>query len=131
MDLRNCKLCNGLFIYQGNPVCPKCMSEMDGYFQTVSQYIEEHPEATIGEIAEETGVEEKIILRFLHEGRLQLRSKDSGLSCVVCNTPIQKGRYCEKCGNEFAKEMRKMLEGSGKPSADSKRMHTFDRIRKK
>ncbi|MGI6707480.1 MAG: MerR family transcriptional regulator [Clostridia bacterium] len=130
MDLRNCKLCDDLFVYQGNPICPKCVSKMDGYFESVRQYIEEHPEANIGEIAEETGVDEKIIFRFLHEGRLQLRSKNSGLTCAVCNTPIQKGRYCEKCGSEFVKEMRKALEGTGKLSADSKRMHTFDRIRK-
>ena len=70
MDIRNCKRCNRLFQYNGIKYCPKCVLELDEMFIKVRDYLYENKNANIAEVSEATGVEEKVILEFLRDGRL-------------------------------------------------------------
>ena len=64
-------------------------------FIKVRDYIYQHPDASIKEISEKTEVDEKIILDFLKEERLSLRTADGLLRCQQCGKPIEKGSYCQ------------------------------------
>jgi len=88
----------------------------------------------VTKISEETGVEEKTILQFLREGRLQLREEeDLGLYCQNCKRPIKVGRFCSRCASGIEKELKKGEKVAKRPidrltDRDS-RMHIYDRLK--
>lgn len=58
MNVRNCKKCGRIFNYvSGMPICPSCREDMEKKFQEVKDYIREHKEAGITEVAEACEVE--------------------------------------------------------------------------
>lgn len=102
-NVRQCRICKKLFQSFGNMICAECMDEMDKAFKLVRDYIYEHPHADILEISKNTSVSENWIFDFLKEERLELETKSLMLTCEQCGTPIQCGRYCNKCKTEFVK----------------------------
>lgn len=96
-NVRKCKECGKLFNFIGRPVCPECLKKLDDDFQEVRKYIYENPNTGIEEVSEETGVSVKTIMRFLREGRLQLRSASNALLCEKCGKPLSTGTMCEDC----------------------------------
>ena len=98
MDIRNCKKCNALMNYDGNPLCPKCMKEMEQKFLDVRQYIYDNPTATMVKVSEELDVPIQQIKKWIREERLAF-AKDSGMSidCEKCGKPILTGRFCVDC----------------------------------
>ena len=103
-------------------------------FVKVRDYIWDNPKANVKEVSDETGVEEKIILEFLREGRIELTTESIGFSCERCNTPIKSGRYCDSCAKKMATELKKGLSTSTSDRSigrDGKRMYTADRTRKR
>src|SRR5699024_3106089 len=63
--------------------------------------------ASLTEICEATQVEEKVITRFIKEGRLHLADfPNLGYPCESCGTTIREGRVCMSC----AKKLRSGLE---------------------
>jgi len=101
MELRNCIRCGKLFASEGTLICPACLEERDEQYKIVREYIYEHPRATVPEVSEATGVEEKTIFEFLREGRLALKEPGLGLECERCGRPITTGRYCSQCAKEL------------------------------
>jgi flagellar operon protein (TIGR03826 family) len=98
MDARQCRRCGKLFQYVGNPICTKCIKELDVQFSEVRDYIYDHPGACIDEVVEETGVEESSIHRWLAEGRLILsHGSPIVLRCDQCGAAILTGRQCDAC----------------------------------
>ncbi|SFQ02976.1 MerR family transcriptional regulator [Caldicoprobacter faecalis] len=135
MDIRNCKRCNRLFQYNGIKYCPSCVMELDEMFKKVRDYLYEHPDATIIEVSEATGVEEKIILEFLREGRLELKEPSPVLTCERCGKPITTGRMCKECLAVFERGLKKGLSESARKVSDlkpdSSKIHLADYIIKK
>jgi len=138
LEIKYCKRCGKVFNYKVSPYCPACIIKNDEDFLKCREYIEKNKYVTIKELAENTGVDEKIILNFLKEGRLSLE-KGAGLVCENCGTPISQGRYCEKCFNELHKDLnyvkselgdKKALDNQKKIARYSKseRMHIANRI---
>ena len=109
MDVRQCKRCNKIFQYTGNPLCLNCIHEADRQFNEVRNYIYEHPNATMEEVCEETGVEAKDIQRWLKDGRLILHRGGAELiNCEKCGAPIVTGRLCDRC----VSDMKSVLSGA-------------------
>ena len=54
MDVRNCKGCGKLFNYMsGVQLCPECRAKLEKKFSSVKDYIGEHPQASISQVAED------------------------------------------------------------------------------
>jgi uncharacterized Zn finger protein (UPF0148 family) len=74
MPAMNCRACGTPF--QGginDHLCPPCREKEVEMFQKVRDYIREHPAAKVDEIAEGTEVDERVILRFINQGRLKTK----------------------------------------------------------
>jgi len=109
MNIRQCSNCGRLFQSFGNAICMDCTDEMDRCYIQVRDYIYAHPEATIAEITEQTGVKEKWIMEFLREERLTLGTASGLLNCEQCGRPIQSGRLCEGCRDRLQKELQRVI----------------------
>ena len=118
MDLRNCTKCGRVFAYNGIEICSRCANNDVDDFKKVKEYLYDNPGATIVEVSEETGVEEKKILRYLRESRIEIREDDNMLlDCERCGKPIKSGRFCDMCVVSMQKEFSSVL----KPNKDEQK----------
>ncbi len=95
-NLRQCKQC-GKLLSTYSELCSECSEKRDKDFILIKDYIYDYPEANVSQIAKDTKVEEKVILYFLKEGRLTVKSEDTGLKCEKCGKIIHSGRFCGMC----------------------------------
>ena len=134
MGLTNCKRCGKLFNLQGHTVCSNCRAKDADDFSKIWEYMSTHPGVTILELSRETGVEPSVITRFLREGRLTTDSRESGdLLCESCGSPINEGRYCNKCAQQLRGELMKASKGLSN-RAEVKRQgkaHPYDSFSKR
>ena len=127
MEMRNCKKCGRVFSSFGDKICPDCKREEDELFTRVKEYIYDHPHASIKEVAEETEVEEDIILRFMREGRIEVADDSlSTLTCEKCGAAIRTGRYCANCQKQLVGGLSAAMELSKKNQYTGPVMHTFE-----
>jgi flagellar operon protein (TIGR03826 family) len=138
MDIRNCKRCGNIYHYNGTGVCNQCTQQEQEDFDKVRDYLFEHPNSPASEINQSTGVELKVISRFLKEGRLKMEGQDEGIiTCDKCGASIKSGRFCEACLQEMQSELKKAVRPA--PSAPvntgtvwaQAKVHTYDHILKK
>ncbi|MGI6152243.1 MAG: MerR family transcriptional regulator [Christensenellaceae bacterium] len=109
LNFKQCKECGGVFQSSGKDVCPRCVKELDEKFKKIKQYLYKHPDAGVVEVSEETEIEERVILDFLKEGRLELKTPDGSISCEKCGAPISSGRLCKKCSDSLANTLNSVL----------------------
>lgn len=100
-NVRQCKKCGRIFVSYGTSMCPNCAQEMDRIFQLIKDYIYDHPSTNVIEISEKTGVEASVVLEFLKEDRLAIKTTEKLLVCESCGCSITSGRYCSKCLDEL------------------------------
>ncbi len=110
MDARSCKSCGRLFNYlQGQPICPACKKKLEEKFVEVRDYIRENDNATMQEISDATEVSVKQIKQWVREERLTFtKNSPVGIECESCGTMIRTGRFCEKCKNNMASNLKQM-----------------------
>lgn len=110
METRVCGSCKHLFHYITGPVvCPKCRTIEDEKFKVVKEYLRRHPGANLPEIHEETGVDTKLILRFIRDERLEIASDSPiALSCESCGRKILTGIRCSECESKLIKGLNQM-----------------------
>lgn len=135
MNIRNCKKCGKIYTYDGFPYCHQCRKEEEEQYKKVKEYIYRNPDATIPQISEETEISTKKIFRYLREGRLEIKpgNKNLILDCERCGTPINTGRFCDKCTVEMQKEMRSSIKSKKSTTSStrtSNRMYTANRHKK-
>lgn len=111
MSLENCPKCGKVFIPPpgGRRLCKACIQQEEEDYLKVFRFLTSRPSATAKEISDGTGVDIKLIYRFLRENRLQLVSPDTGLRCERCEAPISAGKICEKCKQEVYKDLKEDL----------------------
>jgi flagellar operon protein (TIGR03826 family) len=116
MELRNCPECGKIFTFIKTNLCPECKQIQEDQFETVKQYLLEHPKAHIQQISEDTGVSEKTISGYLRDGRIIASSenKNLGLTCELCGEPITGGRFCFACGQKLTEGFRQSASQTGK-----------------
>jgi ribosomal protein L32 len=104
-------------------------------FIKVRDYLYENDDANIAQVSEATGVEEKIILEFLREGRLELKEPSIDLTCERCGKPITSGRMCKECLTQFERAMKKDVNEAIRKVSDLKaeagRVYLVDYIKQK
>lgn len=111
MNIKNCRSCGRIFNYVAGPfVCQVCREGLEKKFQTVKEFIREHPGVTIPEVSEACDVEPQQIRQWLREERLELsESSPIFLNCEGCGTTIRCGRFCEKCKASTTRGFRDVL----------------------
>ncbi len=135
LNLKNCPRCGRVFpAGSGRDICSKCLEAEDDDYGVVRRYVRDHPRSTVVEVAEETGVDEEVILQYLRDGRLMSNSFSSVINCERCGKSIRGGRYCDSCLNVIDSQIR----GVDPPREDepkaknlgksSKGMHTKNNI---
>src|SRR5690625_3199603 len=103
-QLANCPQCGRLFVKGIQDLCDSCYKEEEEIFDTVYHFISERKNrlATLTEICDATGVEERTVTRFIKEGRLHLANLPNlGYPCESCGTMIREGRICIECTKKF------------------------------
>ncbi|SES71932.1 flagellar operon protein TIGR03826 [Salinibacillus kushneri] len=103
-ELSNCPNCGALFVKGVRKVCDNCYREEERAFETVYAYIrkKENRRATITEVSEGTGVEERLIMKFVKEKRLQpAQFPNLTYGCERCGNPIQEGKICGNCRDQL------------------------------
>lgn len=108
MKIMNCKQCGRVFQAEGiEKLCSRCRSNDEEDFKVVREYIYDNPDANIKDVAEETGVLEEKILKFLRAGKLILKGENAMvLDCERCGKGISTGRYCDECSSAMARELK-------------------------
>lgn len=131
-SIKQCKQC-GRLIQSYLEICSACSEERDKAFLLIKDYIFDHPNAIITEISEETNVEEKIILHFLKEGRLSVKSNECGLTCEKCGKSVLSGRFCTTCKSKLEDSLNSVMpvglstkESKERVSADGYAKMHFD-----
>lgn len=107
MEVKNCRECGRLFNYIGGQrLCLNCRQAAEDKFNQVKQYIYDHREATMEQVAEENEVTIAQLKQWVREERLCF-SDDSvvGIECENCGAIIKTGRFCDKCKKEMANKL--------------------------
>ena len=103
-----CSECGGIMVFKGvgEYKCEDCGSLGYDDYGKARNYIEQHPGATVAEVAGATGVSQKSIREMLRESRLEVASNSSVfLRCEICGTSIRSGKFCPKCEAAHHKEI--------------------------
>jgi hypothetical protein len=87
----------------GLPICPACTREDERIFEEVSAYIRDHQGVALCVVADELGISYEKLMKYVKEGRLQIRTNDGGfvMFCEKCGGMISKGKFCPKCENHI------------------------------
>lgn len=107
METKACERCGALFKYVGfgDEVCPLCAETVKREFESVKAYLNEHGAKNMYEISIATGVDQKVISRYLRQGRLEIPAgSDVFIKCEMCGAEIRSGRFCMKCGMRLRTE---------------------------
>jgi RNA polymerase subunit RPABC4/transcription elongation factor Spt4 len=135
MEIVACILCGRLFETYDKKICPLCAKKEDEYYKQVKALIKEKPGISFKMIIEETGVPERLMRRWLQEGRIEIANSEGvGLRCERCNKEILQGKYCVDCRqvmqnglNEIMKEERKIMNEAKNSEKKGQGMHYFDK----
>ena len=130
VELRNCAGCDRPFLYTGNNLCPNCLKEEQKQFEKVYHYLRDNPNASIAQLCDDTGVDEKLILKFLRQGRLQLAKASYYLQCEICGRSISTGRICPECANQMKRNLAFSESKNEKQKSDEKRFWYSEHLHK-
>ena len=97
MALINCQNCGTVFVGDSGLLCPKCSAEDEKSFNQLKKYLAENPDVSAEKAAEAVGVDIKVILRLLRNGRLEVKRPKGEASCLGCGISISSGFYCPQC----------------------------------
>lgn len=75
-NVETCRDCGRLFGFLPRGICIECQDLREERFQTVKEYLHEHPGASVLTTATATDVEEGLIVGWIREGRLQYSGQD-------------------------------------------------------
>ncbi|BBU38277.1 TIGR03826 family flagellar region protein [Aeribacillus sp. FSL K6-1121] len=133
-ELANCPKCGSLFVKTRlRSICDACYQEEEKAFETVYNFLrkKENRRSTITEVVQKTGVEEDLILKFIHQGRIQLANfPNLGYPCSRCGTLIREGKLCVSCKKEIQSQIEQM-EREEQFQEEKEKMQTYYAIQPK
>ncbi|MFC4618544.1 TIGR03826 family flagellar region protein [Camelliibacillus cellulosilyticus] len=127
-ELANCEQCGKVFVKNTTGICPSCRKKVDEKFDRVWHYIrkQENREATVTQVYEATGVEEKLIFRWIEEGRLRVKDfVNLTYPCASCGAPIQRGKLCAACAKQMEKDLAEHDASEERKKEDRDRYRTY------
>jgi len=129
--LKNCEECGKVFAHPTRVLCEDCYKKVQASYQAVKEYLQQHPGATVAEVAQATESDVDLVYQFIREGRLSVVPKDAGLTCEICGTPIQVGRICRKCRGELDPSSVRGPQPESRKQPDEARVRYLDQIRRR
>ena len=133
MEVRNCRGCGKLYNYIGGPyrnLCPNCIEKIEEKYLEVKEYIQDHHNATMTEVAEECDVSTRQIEQWIRDERLVIADDSPiGITCERCGASIKSGRFCERCKNKMANNLGSMYGESNAAVALNLCNHSIHHIR--
>ncbi|WP_188039826.1 hypothetical protein [Heliobacterium chlorum] len=99
LRLHNCSRCERVFIGISGKLCPECIKKQDAALEKVRDYLYDHPGASVQEVIDETGIDEKEILELVKIGYICF--ENSLLRCSRCGITIERGSHCSSCQREL------------------------------
>jgi len=136
-DLKNCPKCGKLYVYTGRFLCPACIAAEEEEFQKIKEYLLEHRGANVLEVAQATGIEEEVIIKFIKKGRIQSEGLTivDRLTCEKCGREIENGKFCPDCLEKMQKELqqvgRRMQDKLANESKMKGKIHTASGLKQK
>jgi len=141
-ELKNCRKCGRIFAYVlGAQICDSCKKDEEALFDKIWEFLRKNPGASMTVVAQEFDVPYEHLMKYIREGRLQIKSPDGKLMifCEKCGEVIKSGRICEKCEKglskmltDTAKDLQRKIgvdKGPVDPGSGGKK--GFDRIKTK
>ncbi|WP_106496663.1 TIGR03826 family flagellar region protein [Lentibacillus sp. Marseille-P4043] len=107
-ELANCSRCGAVFVKNIRDICQECYKEEEKAFNVVYSFLRkrENREATLTEIVDATGIEEKLIIKFIKEKRLRTSQFPKlAYPCERCGKNIVTGKLCESCSQEILQDL--------------------------
>jgi len=99
VDVQNCKVCGRIFSATKPGVCQKCKAKENDALALVTNSLRDEPGQSVEDLSENTGVEDKLILKFIREGKIASEAITGTVPCGRCGKPAQSlsVRLCPKC----------------------------------
>lgn len=70
-ELRNCSHCGELYLEMGKgTLCKNCEVMLEEYYREIRRHLQAHQGDTPAEISSSTGIDVRIILSLIRQGRL-------------------------------------------------------------
>lgn len=119
MSLDNCPICGKLFMKSpGYISCLTCRQEEDECIARFRAFFDEHGSATLREVIDGTGIDEKLIRKFMEGDRLKSSAPAPTITrCQECNRITEGARICPDCLK------RKPQVSKNTPSSNSQRSY--------
>ena len=106
MRVKNCPECGKMFAENAFGMCEKCKSNEESGFAKIKEYVDEHPNCTVNDLCDATGVKLQKIMAYIKEGRLLATpGMANDVTCRACGGPRLKGNFCEPCSIKLNKEI--------------------------
>ena len=110
MPLASCERCGKMFDKMGDvAVCSRCLPSEEDDFDKIREALEKTPHLTAEEVAEETEVDIKVVLRLIDSGRIQNVNLSAPVKCGRCGAPAisMSKKLCQACLNELNTQLAK------------------------
>ncbi|MFC0187349.1 TIGR03826 family flagellar region protein [Fictibacillus aquaticus] len=108
MELTNCSECGKLYVQYVRDTCDACYVNEEKQYEAVYKFIRrsENRLATLMETHIKTGVPEKTIIKFIHQGRIRVKDfPNFAYPCDGCGAPMTDGRLCQVCKDSIKKDL--------------------------
>lgn len=110
MQLAKCKWCGRPFQSYGLRLCARCVQELDEQYRPVRDYVYDNPHASIEDVVRDTGVDQRVIMYYLRDGRLEMVNAGDMLRCEHCGATINSGRLCTDCASKVEERISKPMQ---------------------
>ncbi len=103
MQLRPCSNCGKLFYSNTGAVrCSACVTTKFEEIKQLTKFFTYKQDATIQEAKEKLNIDEKNIISYLREEKIELPPlSEDGIECKRCGKIIKTGKYCNPCKAEL------------------------------
>lgn len=108
LELSNCDGCGVVFARGLRDICPECFKKEEVDFKIVYRFLikRQNRQATMSEVVEDTGVKERLIIKFIKQNRLRTSQFPMlAYGCEKCSADITEGRLCTDCSTHIRTEM--------------------------
>ena len=122
MIARTCKQCGKLFSSISREICPECMNQEKEQYRVVEKCLRENPGISLMDICEQTGVDERIVLKFIKEGRLKGMDQSFEIKCETCGKLIMGGRLCPTCMEKLSAGLKASAPAKDEGESEKKGM---------
>ena len=131
-ELMNCPRCGNVFVQTIRDICEACYKEEEAMFEKVYAFIrkKENRQATLTEVCDATGVPERVVIRFIKQGRLRTAQfPHLSYPCESCGSPINEGNLCDTCRRRIQTDLENVEKEEARKRLRQKAYYIMDEDR--